>query len=136
MKRLIAIFVAALFVSIGVDGHAQRRPRPHASTSTKKPTKKRRARRPVRMTPALAASQEDELVLSPVLIKQLQRNLVDGGYLHGTCDGRLTPRTRRALAEFQREYHMVGTGALDRATAVALLGNEAVPTAHVAAATR
>ncbi len=136
MKRLVAMFVATLIVVIGADSYAQRtRSRPHAASSAKKSSKKRRARRPVRMTPALAASQDDELVLSPALLKQLQRNLVDGGYLRGTCDGRLTARTRRALAEFQREYHMVGTGALDRATAEALLGHDAIGNAAIAAAT-
>ena len=43
-------------------------------------------------------------------------------------------RTRRALAEFQREYHLTGTGALDRATAEALLGRDAIGSYAVPAA--
>jgi peptidoglycan hydrolase-like protein with peptidoglycan-binding domain len=65
-------------------------------------------------------------------MRQLQHNLDDAGYLQGTIDGRLTARTRRALAEFQRDYHMPGTGALDRATAEALLGRDAISTFLVA----
>jgi hypothetical protein len=72
-------------------------------------------------------SQSDELVLSPLLLKQLQHNLVDGGYLpRRDVDGRLTPPTRHALAEFQDEYHLARTGKLDRATAEALLGHDTI----------
>jgi peptidoglycan hydrolase-like protein with peptidoglycan-binding domain len=75
-----------------------------------------------------------EVVLSPALLRQLQRNLADAGYLRGTADGRLTPRTRRALAAFQRDYHLVGTGSLDRATAEALLGRDTLGAYTIAAA--
>jgi peptidoglycan hydrolase-like protein with peptidoglycan-binding domain len=100
--------------------------RPHKSRVLRTKTRARR-----RTVPTLA-EQSDEIVLSPNLLRKLQSNLVDGGYLTGTIDGRLTPRTRRALAEFQREYHMPGTGALDRATAEALLGHELISTFLVA----
>lgn len=137
MRHVIALVVATLCIAIGIDGHA----RPSGATAptlrTKKATKKvkhhRGRRRPGRSASPLA-SQNDEVVLAPALLRQLQRNLVDAGYLHGTTDGRLTPRTRRALAEFQREYRMTGTGALDRATAEALLGREALGSAALATA--
>ena len=131
MKRLFALLVATLCLTVGVDSNAQnRRHRPVAV----KNAKKRRARVPLRK--ALLASQHDEVALAPPLLKQLQHNLIDGGYLRGTADGRLSARTRRALAEFQREYHLVGTGALDRATAEALLGRDAIGAYAVASATR
>ncbi|MCU1277402.1 MAG: putative peptidoglycan binding domain [bacterium] len=135
MKRLLAFFVAALFVTLGADGHAQHRRHHHPVAAAKKAATKTRARvRHRARNAAPLASHNDELVLSPALLKQLQRNLADGGYLRGTIDGRLTPRTRKALAEFQREYHLVGTGALDRATAEALLGRDAIGAYAVAAA--
>ena len=70
---------------------------------------------------------DDELVLAPTLMKQLQHNLADGGYYAGPFDGRLSSRTRAALADFQREYHLRShAGALDHATADALLGRDQV----------
>jgi peptidoglycan hydrolase-like protein with peptidoglycan-binding domain len=82
-------------------------------------------------------AQSDELVLSPMMMRQLQHNLVDGGYLpRHDVDGRLTPRTRRALAEFQDEYHLRRTGKLDRATAEALLGHDTVGAYTLASAKR
>ena len=67
------------------------------------------------------------------MLKQMQHNLVDGGYYAGPIDGRLTARTRAALAGFQREYHLTThDGALDHATADALLGRDQV----LAASTR
>jgi peptidoglycan hydrolase-like protein with peptidoglycan-binding domain len=134
MKRLLVLVVATLCVSLCADGYAERHRR--GGTTVKegtKKSKKRRARTPTRTSTPLA-SQHDEVVLSPALLRQLQRNLIDGGYLEGTADGRLTQRTRRALAVFQREYHMVGTGALDRATAEALLGHDVVGAYTIAAA--
>ena len=91
---------------------------------------KHRARSRARVN-ALPATYDDELALSPALLRQLQRNLVDGGYYRGSIDGRLTPATRHALVEFQREYHLGASGHLDRRTAEALLGRDtvaAVPT--------
>jgi peptidoglycan hydrolase-like protein with peptidoglycan-binding domain len=68
----------------------------------------------------------DQVHLTQPLLKQLQAHLVGGGYLRGTIDGRLSPRTRHAIAEFQREYHMAPTGTLDVLTADALLGHEQI----------
>jgi hypothetical protein len=137
MKRLLAFLVAALCVTVGADGHARPR-RHHPVVTAKRAAKHERHRARIRHRPARTtaplASQSDELVLSTPQLQQLQRNLVDGGYLRGTADGRMTPRTRKALAEFQREYHLVGTGALDRATAEALLGRDALGSPAVAAA--
>jgi hypothetical protein len=139
MKRLLAFLVAALCVTVGADGHARPR-RHHPVAAAKRAVRHDRHRARIRHRPARttapAAKQSDELVLSPVLLKQLQRNLVDGGYLNGPADGRLTPRTRQALAKFQREYHLVGTGALDRATAEALLGRDAIGAYTLASATK
>jgi hypothetical protein len=134
MRHFLAFLVAALALTIGADSHARPTRTDRAVAKAKKGTKKvkrRRARMPPRPSSPLSA-QHDELALSPVLIKQLQRNLVDGGYLRGTTDGRLSRRTRRALAEFQREYHMTGTGSLDRPTAEALLGRDAIGSYAVA----
>ncbi|MCA1617038.1 MAG: peptidoglycan-binding protein, partial [Acidobacteria bacterium] len=64
--------------------------------------------------------------LSPAMLRDVQRNLVDGGYYRGAVDGRLTAATRHALADFQQEYHIRATGHLDRATAEALLGRDTV----------
>jgi peptidoglycan hydrolase-like protein with peptidoglycan-binding domain len=125
MKRLVVVFVAVLALSLTADSHAQRKRRPTAGP-VKKPHMKKRNGRAKATTPAPLASEYDELVLSPALTKQLQSALIDGGYLAGTANGRLTPRTRRALAAYQRGCHLVGTGALDRATAEGLLGRDRV----------
>lgn len=143
MKRLVVILVAALSIAVGADGYA--RPRHHrrhhsaahvvhrgavhsARAVDKARATKHRARRRARVN-ALPASYDDELALSPALLRQLQRNLVDGGYYRGTIDGRMTPATRHALLEFQREYHLGASGHLDRRTAEALLGRDTVATA-------
>ena len=123
MKRLVVLLVALLAVSFSADSHAQRKRR-GAANAVKKPHGKKRGTRAKVAAPPPLASEYDELVLSPVLLKQLQRSLIAGGYLAGTANGRLTPRTRRALAAYQRGCHLVGTGALDRATAEALLGRD------------
>lgn len=135
MRRLLVLLVAAIGLTVGAAGHAA--PHPHRRATAIKhhvKTRRHRAGRRIRTVTPLAA-EGDEIVLSPALLKQLQRNLIDGGYLVGTADGRLTRRTRRALAEFQRDYHMVGTGALDRATAEALLGSDVIGAYTIAAAT-
>jgi peptidoglycan hydrolase-like protein with peptidoglycan-binding domain len=135
MKRLAVLLVVALSLTIAGGGQAHPHRHRRSASVVKKPTKRHRARRPARTTAPLVSSR-DELVLSPALLRQIQRNLVDGGYLRGTADGRLTPRTRHALAEFQREYHMVGTGVLDRATAEALIGRDAISAYTLASATQ
>jgi peptidoglycan hydrolase-like protein with peptidoglycan-binding domain len=143
MKRLVVIFVAALSIAVGADASARPRrhhrhhPVAHAIHRTEARTgraaektraTKRRARRRAG-TNALPTSYSDELALSPALLRQVQRNLVDGGYYRGAVDGRLTPTTRHALAEFQHEYHLDATGHLDRRTAEALLGHDTVASA-------
>ena len=133
MKRLVVILVAALGVAVGVDAHAEP-PHRHSVRASSPPvraktgTSRHRGRVRVRRTsaPALRSTSDDELVLAPVLLRQLQHNLADAGYYDGTFDGRLTARTRRALADFQRDYHLRADGHLDRATADALLGRDAV----------
>ncbi len=74
----------------------------------------------------------DEITLSPPMMRQLQSNLIEGGYLRGARDRRITHRTRRALREFQQEYHLPRTGNLDRATAEALLGHDLISSYVVA----
>ena len=73
-----------------------------------------------------AHAARDEISLSPKLIRRLQSNLIDGGYLDRRADGRLGPSTRHALVEFQREYHLRPTGRIDRGTAEALLGHDEI----------
>jgi hypothetical protein len=140
MKRLVVIFVAALSIAVGADGygrprHHHRHPVAHAAhrgavhterAVEKTPSTKHRARRRARTNDALSTSYSDELALSPTLLRQIQRNLVDGGYYRGAVDGRLTPATRHALVDFQHEYHLGPTGHLDRPTAEALLGHDTV----------
>jgi hypothetical protein len=144
MKRLVVILVAALSTAVGADGYA--RPRHHhrhhsvahvahrAAVHSERAVEKaratkHRARRRARTHDALRSSYSDELALSPALLRQVQRNLVDGGYYRGTVDGRLTLATRHALVDFQHEYHLGATGRLDRPTAEALLGRDAVASA-------
>ncbi len=138
MRRVTVLLVAALLFAVGGAGRADEHAAPGAKAAarTAKKSKRRRARRPPPPHPSATpmAAQRDELVLSPSLMRQLQHNLVDAGYLDGTIDGRMSRRTRRALAEFQRDYHMVGTGTLDRATADALLGRDVIGAYLVAAA--
>jgi len=133
MKPLVVIFVAALSLAVGVDGHAQHRRHHRVRAAAHQAEVKahrahHRARVRVRRTtgPSLRSSYDDELALSPALMRQLQRNLVDGGYYSGAIDGRLTQRTRSALEDFQREYHLAPSGHLTRATAEALLGTDAI----------
>lgn len=75
-------------------------------------------------------------MLSPTMLRHVQRNLVAGGYLHGGADGRLGAHTRRALADFQDEYHFARTGKLDRTTAEALLGRAEIGAYTLASATQ
>jgi hypothetical protein len=131
MKSLVVILVAALSIAVGADGHARPRHRyrhhhPVAAAAHKVRAAKHRARRRVRNSVSPRASYSDEIALSPAHLRQLQRNLVDGGYYNGAVDGRLTPRTRHALADFQAEYHLRRTGHLDQRTAEALLGRDVV----------
>jgi Putative peptidoglycan binding domain len=132
----LALLLGAYVALVAFARHAAaspRRARAHAAEKVHKPRvrvpkghRPTRARTPGAADDVALARFGDEVILSPMLLKRLQTNLVDGGYLHGTCDGRLTPRTRRALALFQLEYHMQPTGRLDRATADALLGREVI----------
>jgi peptidoglycan hydrolase-like protein with peptidoglycan-binding domain len=133
MKRLVVLLVALFAVSFSADSEAQRRRRPAPTVKKPHGSKKRSIRAKAPARPPLA-SEYDELVLSPVLMKQLQHTLIDGGYLGGTANGRLTPRTRRAIAAFQRACHLVGTGALDRPTAELLLGRDLIGAYTVVAA--
>jgi len=122
MKPLVVILVAALGIAVGADSHAH-------SHRTVRTVKKHGANRRAHTRAPADSHPRDELVLSPSLMRQLQRNLVDGGYYSGAVDGRLTRRTRAALLDFQREYHLAGHGDLNRATAEALLGRDAVAAA-------
>lgn len=128
MKPLVVILVAALALFVGRDGHARPRHHAHRAIAAAKHSARRhraRVRPPARTVETIQA--DDELVLGPSLMRQLQHNLADGGYYRGPIDGRLTSRTRAALGDFQREYHLRGhAGALDHATADALLGRNQV----------
>ena len=135
MRKLLVLLVAALALAVGGSSHARRHPSTAIHKVKKKVKHRARARPRLRSTSPFEGS-EDELVLSKPLMKQLQRNLVDGGYLAGRVDGRLDARTRRALADFQREYHLHRTGTIDRATAEALLGRDIVGAYLVASAPR
>ena len=135
MKPLVVILVAALCLAVGAEGHARHRHHRVRAAIRKSEVKAHRshhrARERIRRTtgsePSLRTSYDDELALSPRLLEQLQRNLTDGGYYSGAIDGRLTTRTRSALAGFQREYHLApANGHLDRRTANALLGRDVV----------
>jgi len=133
MKRIVVIVVAALTLAVGADSYAHHRKHHPARAAVhrahaKAHAAKRRARSRIRRTTTVAPrpSYDDELALSPAEMKQLQRNLADGGYCNGAVDGELTPRTRRALAGFQRDYHLDARGHLNRATAEALLGRDVV----------
>lgn len=75
----------------------------------------------IRLTVALL------LALSPVAVgaqgnavKQAQQALVLQGYEIGTVDGRLGPRTRAALQQFQEMHGLAPSGELDAATRAAL----------------
>jgi peptidoglycan hydrolase-like protein with peptidoglycan-binding domain len=127
MKTLVASMVCACCLLVAGDGIAARA-KPGRGPRHVGKTHRAHAQRTPRKAPSNTALAEhaDELVLSPKLLRQLQLQLIAAGYLRGTVDERLTPRTRRALAEFQRDYHRAGTGALDRETADALLGRECV----------
>jgi hypothetical protein len=103
MKRLLVLCVAALALCISVGSEAQPRRRA-AVPPAKKHGKHRPSRAKARAAPPLA-SQYDEVVLSPVQMRQLQQNLADGGYRVGRTDGRLCRRTRKAdpLRSLQRK---------------------------------
>jgi peptidoglycan hydrolase-like protein with peptidoglycan-binding domain len=123
MKLTTALLLAALLCP-AVAGAARHKPRARHHAGAHRARRTRRAAGPLRVANPGAA--RDEIELSPSLMRRLQANLFDGGYLHGTLDGRLTPRTRRALAAFQRDYHLAPKGDLSRATAEALLGSDVI----------
>jgi peptidoglycan hydrolase-like protein with peptidoglycan-binding domain len=58
--------------------------------------------------------------LSPRDIRHLQRRLRAEGLYHGRVDGLMGPRTRWAIAQFQRRYGLPQTGRLDPRTMRAL----------------
>ena len=133
MKRLVVILVAVLGLAVGAGAHAQTRRHPTVRASRHERAGKARAvrhrgRLHIRRTsaPALRSTYDDELALPSPLVRQLQHNLADAGYYDGAFDGHVTARTRRALADFQRDYHLRPDGHLDRTTANALLGRDAV----------
>jgi hypothetical protein len=130
MKSFYVILVAALIIAAGRDGHARPHPRSdahHALTAARHSLGHHRAHAHQRARTVEKIRADDELVLRPSLMRQLQHNLTDGGYYSGPIDGHLTLRTRAALADFQREYHLRShAGALDHATADALLGRDQV----------
>lgn len=58
-------------------------------------------------------------------ISDAQRALRDQGYDPGEIDGLHTPQTQQAIAEFQRDHGLIGTGELNAATTAALVGEDA-----------
>jgi len=58
----------------------------------------------------------DDVFTSPETITQVQSALRDMGYYTGRIDGRLTPPTRQAIQQFQRDQRLGQTGFLDRDT--------------------
>ncbi len=136
MPAVSLVFLLGAYVAlVAFARHVEASPRRAGTSAPKihrarvrgaKPHRPTRARMPSPSSEDVAVTRWDEVTLSPSLMRQLQSNLVDGGYLRGTCDGRMTPRTRRALALFQLEYHLAPTGRLDRETADALLGRDVI----------
>jgi hypothetical protein len=126
MKTLVTVVLTACLCLPAAASRRQVRPRPHEARA------QRAHRRPRPLQPITVSAHIDEISLSPSLMRRLQANLVEGGYLSGTNDGRLGPRTRRALRDFQREYHLSVSGLLDRATAEALLGRDEISSFLVA----
>jgi peptidoglycan hydrolase-like protein with peptidoglycan-binding domain len=127
MKTLVTFALAGALLVISANDASARKSRKKSQVARPAKSKVIRTRTRARTRPPTTlAENSDEITLSPNLMRDLQHNLVEGGYLVGTVDGRLTRRTRRAIAEFQRDYHMPGTGALDRSTAEALLGHETI----------
>ena len=132
MRTVVTSIVAAL-LCLPIAASAKHVKRVHAHPHVKPRAQPAKSRARIRVHgPVTLAARSDELQLSEGLLRQLQMNLIEGGYLRGTIDGRLSERTRRALADFQREYHLPGTGELDRSTAEALLGHDAVSSFLVA----
>lgn len=54
------------------------------------------------------------------IVRRLQIRLASEGYDPGTADGRIGPRTRAALAQFQAATDLPGTGLIDAPTLAAL----------------
>jgi peptidoglycan hydrolase-like protein with peptidoglycan-binding domain len=126
MKTIVTSVLAALLLLFtpGADA-ARKRPRKPPRVRLNKAKQVRP--KPSAVLPVSLAAHADEVQLSPAMVRRLQSNLIDGGYLGGRTDGHLTPRTRRAIAAFQAEYRLPSVrGALDRATADALLGRETI----------
>ncbi len=71
-------------------------------------------------------------------VTQAQTALRDRGYYNGRLDGRLTPATRAAIAQFQRDQRLQQTGYLDRETLTRLgllsdSGGEVLPVSVISA---
>jgi len=54
-------------------------------------------------------------------VRTAQRNLINLGYLKGSTDGKLGPKTAAALRKFQRDHHLTITGTINTATYNALV---------------
>jgi peptidoglycan hydrolase-like protein with peptidoglycan-binding domain len=58
------------------------------------------------------------------MVSRAQEELQELGYNPGPVDGIMGPRTRRALRQYQRDYNLPATGALNAATRQKLLGDK------------
>ena len=65
-------------------------------------------------------------MLSENLVRLLQQNLSNRGFLVGNPDGKWGPKTKEALEEFQRSQNLPASGQIDRPT-LARLGVNIAP---------
>ncbi len=70
--------------------------------------------------PVPSASAAGRVATSDEFVKpssrQIQQALHKAGYYHGAVDGKIGPKTKQAIKQFQREHGLVADGKVGRAT--------------------
>ncbi|MFB3814814.1 MAG: peptidoglycan-binding domain-containing protein [Terriglobales bacterium] len=65
---------------------------------------------------AIVAPKKAPVKVTPGVIKSAQKELADQGFDPGSADGRMGPKTRKAIREFQAKNDLPQTGNLDQPT--------------------
>ncbi len=70
--------------------------------------------------PQITLDEINSKLQSQETVKRIQQALKDAGYDPGSIDGKIGPKTRKAIAEFQSEHNFNAGGGIDVQTWLAL----------------
>lgn len=113
------------------------RPQPHQQQAQEEQNQGQPVQRSANENSSQSSSQSTAENPSPGQIRQIQRALEEKGFTIGRLDGKLGPRTQRALSQFQRRQGLQQTGVPDERTLAALgIGGGASTTGQQPSGTR